>query len=570
MTDDTARDVYPLGLTTSEQDRATAIDEAIIQSTADALAGGGAANAALMHEERSRTRRIAPLMIGMAIVTSACLPLFSGTPWARWLLQATIGLGVASMSWLWWVAAKAPQMQRWQLSLAWGLAFPATCANTIYFGIYSPAPVLMTLAIIIFAQGHSPLLARGAYVFAAVTQATFAILDGVGVVPDPGIVQSTSLTTLDRIAGQFLIHALLFTAYLMGRSARKSSAEAIALVREAMREVAKRDVIANEVRDDARRALNIGGAGRLSGETVGDFRLGEVIGQGGMGEVYRGVIHETGAEAAVKVIHPYLCSDEDALKRFLREGRLAASLDSPHIVTVLGLGHPASGPYLAMELLHGYSLTAHLQQHGSLAQPQLEALAVQTGAGLDAARNANIVHRDIKPQNLFLIGKTPMNETEALQIKILDFGVARIISGQDALTQEGLMIGTPAYMAPEQITGEFVDHRADLHALTALLYRCATGFPPFAGPTPEAVIFSVVNDRPRVPSLRAGLPKGLDAFFAKGFAKNPNDRYQSGEELATEFARACQGWEKERRSRSFMEPPDKTEGRTLVSRKPSA
>jgi serine/threonine protein kinase len=157
--------------------------------------------------------------------------------------------------------------------------------------------------------------------------------------------------------------------------------------------------------------------------------------------------------------------------------------------------------------------------------------------GLDAAAKAGIVHRDIKPQNIFLAGGILAGSTP-MHCKILDFGVARAMNQGATLTKGSSLLGTPAYMAPEQARGESVDHRTDLHALTAVLYRAATGLPPFAGDTAMAVMLSVVSDMPAKGS-DVGLPERFDPFFAKGFAKNASERFQSGAELSAAFAEVC-------------------------------
>jgi serine/threonine-protein kinase len=240
-----------------------------------------------------------------------------------------------------------------------------------------------------------------------------------------------------------------------------------------------------------------------------------------------------------------LCSDEKLLDRFLREAQLSASVESPYIVRVLDAGMVVQGPFIAMELLQGEDLATHFQVEGLLSLSELLALATQVGAGLDAAAGAKIVHRDIKPQNLFLVdtdahpGDSQVHKHGALHCKILDFGVARVMSGQAELTQGDTILGTPSYMSPEQATGKVTDHRTDLHALAAVLYRGCTGFLPFTGENSQAVLYAVVHSMPPDPSELAGLPESLDSFFAKAFAKNPDDRYQSGLELSNALGRAC-------------------------------
>jgi serine/threonine-protein kinase len=462
------------------------------------------------------------------------LPLFGGTPWAKNLLYTTLAIAILSMSWLWSMVYRDIPIRDWHWALGWGVSFQATCATSIFFGVYSPAPIMMAIAIVVYAAGRDLLLARIIYGTAALTQASVSLLDAFGIADDPGLVQVDELTTIEKLSGQLLVQCLLATAYIVGRVQRMSSTAAIGKTRDAMRELARREVIAEEAREEVRRALNIGGAGRLSGRTYGSYRLAEVIGHGGMGEVYRAQHSTLKTQAAIKVIHPHLCGDEKLLERFLREVELSASLDSPHIVRVLDSG--IDDPYLAMELLQGRDLANYLREEGLLSLDALQELAEQVGAGLDAATRAGIVHRDIKPQNLFMIED---ESSTRLRCKILDFGVARAMSGQAALTVGDVVLGTPNYMAPEQAVGKPMDHRSDLHALVSVLYRACTGFAPFGGDKAHAVLYSVVHDMPEPPSTRAGLPPALDTFFVKGFAKNPDDRYQSGQALSEALKRAC-------------------------------
>jgi serine/threonine-protein kinase len=484
------------------------------------------------------------MMAALAAIAAATLHLFDGTPWAKVLFYITLVASVSCMLWLWWVSTRGP-VQGWQTTVARSTAFSAACASCIFFGVFSAAPAVMALAVVIFSQSNNLNLARGTYVAASLTIAIITLLDVSNIVSDPGIIRAEDLGSAQRIASQLLVELLLLAAYLLGRFTRKSSAEALAMTHQAMRELARREVIAMEAREGAQRAFNIGGSGRLSGTTFGSFRLAEIIGYGGMGEIYRAEHVTLATPAAVKIIHPHLCSDEKLLDRFLREAQLSASVESPYIVRVLDAGMVVQGPFIAMELLQGEDLATHFQVEGLLSLSELLALATQVGAGLDAAAGAKIVHRDIKPQNLFLVdtdahpADSQVHKHGALHCKILDFGVARVMSGQAELTQGDTILGTPSYMSPEQATGKVTDHRTDLHALAAVLYRGCTGFLPFTGENSQAVLYAVVHSMPPDPSELAGLPESLDSFFAKAFAKNPDDRYQSGLELSNALGRAC-------------------------------
>ncbi|MCP4446127.1 MAG: protein kinase [Myxococcales bacterium] len=173
---------------------------------------------------------------------------------------------------------------------------------------------------------------------ACITQAGIEVLSSTGIMADPGIMTAEGLPTIERYTGQILVQSFIVAAYIVGRLARRATVDAVDKMQEALREVARREVLAREARDKIRRALNIGGAGRYSSATFGKYKLVEVIGHGGMGEVYRATHDETSAPVAVKVIHNHLLQDGELLGRFLREAKLSSTANSPHIVNVLETG----------------------------------------------------------------------------------------------------------------------------------------------------------------------------------------------------------------------------------------
>jgi serine/threonine-protein kinase len=188
-------------------------------------------------------------------------------------------------------------------------------------------------------------------------------------------------------------------------------------------------------------------------------------------------------------------------------------------------------PFLAMERLRGHDLAHQLRRQRRLQLTEAEQLANEVAAGLDAARAAGIVHRDLKPHNVFFA------EDGAVQRwKILDFGVSKV-GGSGTLTK-GHVVGTPAYMAPEQARGEDVDHRADVYSLAAILYRSVTGHPAFSGKDVPTTLYDVVYRVPTQPSILAPVPGDIDRVLAIGLAKHPGDRFATAHELAAWFAAA--------------------------------
>jgi serine/threonine-protein kinase len=308
---------------------------------------------------------------------------------------------------------------------------------------------------------------------------------------------------------------------------RRTTVAAMAELERAVRVAAHREALLNEAREELERALR-SGRGRFTDQALGAYRLGAVIGRGAMGEVYESVDPRTDAPVAIKLLSQASLGNPNHVLRFLRELRTAAGIDSPHVVKVIEVGeHPV--PYLVMERLEGETLAEILRDRRALAAREVGALITQIGAGITAAAAAGVVHRDLKPQNLFRHRGT---------WKVLDFGVARAIDGGDTLTA-GHVVGTPSYMAPEQASGAAVDHGTDLYALAAIAYRALTGHPPFAAGEIAETLYRVVHTPPRRPTeLAPKLPAAVDHVLAIGLAKRPEDRFRSAGELAAALVAA--------------------------------
>ena len=236
-------------------------------------------------------------------------------------------------------------------------------------------------------------------------------------------------------------------------------------------------------------------AARLGGR----YELGAVLGAGGMAQVYAATDLALGRQVAVKVLDPALARDPEYVARFAREARTAAMLP-PHagIVAIYDSGQDQNAVFLVMELVTGRTVAEHIAAYGPLAPGEACRISLETCHALAVAHGAGLIHRDVKPGNIML--------TDTGAVKVVDFGIARAQAG-DALTRTGAVIGSPAYMAPEQITGSAVDTRADLYALGVVLYEMLTGAPPFTGADNFAVLSRHLNEIPTPPSaLRPGIP----------------------------------------------------------------
>lgn len=282
-----------------------------------------------------------------------------------------------------------------------------------------------------------------------------------------------------------------------------------------------------------------GDIGRLA-----QYRILKQLGRGGMGVVYQGLDTELNRVAALKVMHPEYAASEEARVRFKREAQAAAKLKHDHIVTIYQVGEERQIPFLAMEFLAGKSLDEWLRPDRRASVAETLLIGKQIAKGLAAAHKAGLVHRDIKPANLWL-------EAPRGRVKILDFGLARNAAPDKAdLTQYGSVVGTPAYMAPEQARGEAVDHRCDLFSLGCVLYRMLAGRLPFQGDSTFAILSAIASETPPpLSQLRPEIPARLSDLVSKLLAKPPQDRPKSAQVVFDELV------EIERESKEPVAPP---------------
>jgi serine/threonine-protein kinase len=266
------------------------------------------------------------------------------------------------------------------------------------------------------------------------------------------------------------------------------------------------------------------------------YEVGERIGRGGMAEVHRGVDVRLGRDVAVKILRADLARDPSFQSRFRREAQAAASLSAPSIVAVYDTGEDPDGvPFIVMEHVEGRTLRAVLLEEGRLLPRRALEVTADVCAALAVAHRAGIVHRDIKPGNVML--------TRSGEVKVMDFGIARAAAGVGTtMTQTAAIMGTAAYLSPEQARGEHVDARSDLYSTGCLLYELITGAPPFSGDSAVAVAYQHVREDPEPPSAYdSSLPADVDAVVLKAMAKNPANRYQSAREMREDALRAAAG-----------------------------
>jgi len=270
----------------------------------------------------------------------------------------------------------------------------------------------------------------------------------------------------------------------------------------------------------------------MIGQLLGHYRVLEKIGSGAMGDVFRARDESLGRDVAIKLIRPAFSENPEHLRRFEQEAHAAAALNHPNILAIYDFGFAGTTPYIVSELLHGKALRVRLLE-GPLGLRELSDYALQIAHGLIAAHERHIVHRDLKPENLFL--------TTEGQIKILDFGVAKLQATEDGrpvesmttVTKSGAVVGTVAYMSPEQLRGKVVDHRSDIFSFGAILYEMLAGHRAFSGETEVDTMTAVLREQPADAGLdEAAVPLGYRDIVKHCLEKEPENRFQSATDLA--------------------------------------
>jgi serine/threonine-protein kinase len=492
---------------------------------------------ALRDEQAARGRALLRLGLIVGLIAVVALQIPNSDAPGRWV--ATSGLlGISLWSGLLLLLGRGQRKVDPRLVFAFGLfTVIAILAVTYYAGIFSPTVIPLFIGVYYFGLGDSKAEAWGVYLLAALG---YLLLGGLALGGVIDIRRSVfALKTADPLAMvvvTLVLEVFLALTFALAQSSRRATLRAIAELETAQQQIRQREALLNEARADLDRVLGAGQLGRFSGQTLGPYLVGEVIGRGAMGEVYAAE-HGSGEHVALKVLHPFVVRDEPVqVQRFQREAELCSTLDSPHIVQVLDSGETVDGsPYLVMERLDGHDLGWYLRENRRLSTRDTVDLVTQVAEALMVADAAGVVHRDLKPQNLFAI------EVGRRRLwKVLDFGVSRISDAGSTLTKE-VAVGTPSYMSPEQARGEPVDHRTDVFALGILAYRALTGRPPFTAADALSTMYNVVHIQPVRPGQHVRLYPEVELVLALALAKDRHDRFGSAADLAQALRRASRG-----------------------------
>ncbi len=266
------------------------------------------------------------------------------------------------------------------------------------------------------------------------------------------------------------------------------------------------------------------------GMELAGFRIEGRIGRGGMGVVYRARDIQLDRAVALKILPPELAQNDGFRKRFIRESRLASSIDHPHIVPIYRAGEHDGLLFIVMRYVEGSDLKTVLRREGALGLERSVAIVAQLARALDAAHARGLVHRDVKPGNVLVVPPEEQQDTD--HVYLTDFGLTKPASSEASMTDSGAFLGTVEYAAPEQIEGAQVDARTDVYGLGCVFYECLTGKVPFEGPSAAAIMYAhLFKDPPSVTDAAPMLPSRLDPVVSKALARSKEDRYSTCREL---------------------------------------
>lgn len=497
---------------------------------------------ALHAEEAARASgfgRAVAILSACGVLAQPLFP-FSSVVWINRLMLVTLLAMFSVGIWVWRRSRDEGRYTRATFRIFASVCVVSVLVIQYAAGVFSPTPVLVTLGISFFALGNDERFAAGISIVAAASYLVVAGLVTFGVLPDVGLFPALSAPLPGRLFMLVTVPVVFLVTLWQARLSRAATLAAIQRSNDAILLARQREAQLDEANQNLDLALHAaaGKRGRYTDAVVGKYLLAEIIGRGAMGEIYAASHVETGDAAAMKLLQASAQRDPDLFQRFLREGKIAARLRSPNVVTVYDVGEADDGaPFIAMELLRGTDLSALLRQQHQLDLAAVLDLVDEVARGLAAAHAASIVHRDLKPQNIFLSERAGRKAVW----KVLDFGVSKLDDTTGTLTRSAV-IGTPGYMSPEQARGSEADMRSDIFGLGAVTYRALTGRPPFKGSDTPQILFEIVYRSPMRPSeLVRSLHPDVELALALALAKGAADRFSSALEFAAALRSAADG-----------------------------
>jgi serine/threonine-protein kinase len=533
-------DLAESGSTNSDNAATMALRSAptIAASVADPEMSLGTPRVAMGVLEARRSRTFAVGLAALCVVASIVVVFLGGDRVAQRLQIAANAITAVVAGTFAVIWRDHTRYRSWGMSVISAVAMLSNATGFYYWGPFSAFVAACTIAGYIHASNtdsKAMLMVFGA--MATLIYTGIGIAEVTGLIPERGLFIASPVTShVAEIGALVMFQAIMAVAVMGGVDTRVQMKRILDEHHAATHKLAQRDAQLAEARE-AVRAARGPGEGRYTGELLGRFRLGIVLGRGAMGEVYAAT-DDHGEVCAVKVLAAHLLQDESAVRRFQREARAIAGLNAPNIVRMLEVSPVgASQPYIAMELLEGDDLAKLVERRPVRELAEVVEIVRAVAAGLDAAHAAGVVHRDLKPANIFAA-----TSAASRVWKILDFGVSKIDAVDTTMTM-GNVVGTPGYMAPEQARGDAIDHRVDIYSLGIVVYRLLTGRPAvMPGDSPQ-MLHEVVFRVPPRPRDFATLSPHVEAALAIAIAKNPRDRYATASEFATALAEAAQGVE---------------------------
>jgi serine/threonine-protein kinase len=486
----------------------------------------------LQREEILRSRALLRLILALVVVSSSAVWVTKKDVYRMLLAPVFIVLFLFTVVLI--LRFRKPERFDSRLMLAYGLVcVAAVLAGSLHLGVFSLAMMAGCLGVYFYGLSDHALSGWAIYLSLSAGYFVLFSLAVVGVFPLEHAV--LPVMNPDRPALFALglgAEVLLGLTFLLARRSRRATREAFERLERAALQIRQKDALLNEARAEFDLA-RAGKVGRYTDKLVGGYQVGEIIGRGAMGEVYAARDATNGQEVALKFLSASMFGEPDFLERFFREAKVASQLRSRHVIRSFGRGQAEDGaPFIAMELLRGVDLAERLRNEKRFPLDEVVDLVEQIASALSEAGSVGVVHRDIKPQNLF------WSEPDGVW-KILDFGISKVREATAQLTQ-GAAIGTPSYMSPEQARGIEVDHRSDVFSLGVVAYRSLTGRPAFTALDSPVTIYNVVHMQPLQPS-DAGLTfsPAVEQVLALALAKDRERRFQTASAFAHALASAA-------------------------------